>query len=657
MVFIILFVGLPLAFMVPGVGGSNRDYELASGQLPIIKVGDTAITSGEFMRMYGEVVNQRSRNGQSTEAIDMMADGTIDQILEQLVQSALIEHGANTNPVRPEKNYLSQQLRDSGMFNDASGEFQGALYNEWVQGSTKRGINWDNVYDALASDTNRSSYVELIQASAYVNEAEIREQYIRQQQKLNVKYATIEPNTDRTEEQLRAFYDENPGLFDTPPERVVEFVTFPIVAPIPAEAYTALERARAGEDWATLVEEYSVGADKEFGGDMGWMKVTDTPTPREEVIFALSDGEVSDIYPNGLEYHIFKVSETRINDEDGAMELRTNRIVFRPEMTDEEAAAMQVKADAFLAGLSNDSQDLRTAAEAQALSVTKTNSFNTMTAEIDGLAPGDSFGVRRAVSELSVGQSPETVIRGQRNLIVAEVVEVIDAQPRSFEEARDDVESEAVRAYKSTEEYLNALDGYVTDILENATSLADIATVAPELNVTIKESGEFGINDFRIDDGLFWNSQSVFALMSDKQPGEIAGPINDFQQGTHFLELIERVDLESAELEQGWEVAKINQLASARQQRSMERQLDYLQFLSEQAQHVQGLVYKDEAAIKMLLGLDQPRTVDAPVVPDETALENGSDAGADSGEGLSISEGAVDEAAEAVADTETPESE
>ncbi|MFP6582455.1 MAG: peptidylprolyl isomerase [Candidatus Hydrogenedentota bacterium] len=621
MVFIILFVGLPLAFMVPGVGSSDRDVSLVQGTLPVITVGDTVVTAGEFMQLYTQYTDQQSRSGFPTDPVVLWNDGSVQRIVEQLIQRAMIAHGASGNPVHPEKEYLSKQLQGYAMFKDATGQFNPALYNQWVEGNTRGGISWDNVFSQVAEDTNRAAYLELIQASSFVAEGEIRDQYVRSQQKLKVKYVAIAPNTDRSEEQLQAFYDEEPERFNTLEARRIEFVSFPIVAPEPADAQTALERARAGEDFVRLVEEYSMGSDNHLGGDMDWIAVTDTPTPQQEVIFALSEGEVSDVFEFGTQYHIYKVEETRINEEDDSMEVHARRIVFIPTIEAEEIAAKREEADAFLVSVGDADGDLAVAASAAGLLVSTSGAFDVATFDIEGFHNNDVFSIRQAMSPLVLGEVSANVIRGRRNLFVAKVVEIIEPKLQTLEEAREDVEAAAIIAYKLTEDYRDEVNGYVSRISAEAETLDDIATVVPELETEIKETREFGVGDFLFSDGIFWNSQEAFALMIGKEPGSIAGPLVDFQQVSHFLELVERNEPEESVMEEQWQEAKVIQLANARLNADTERQLDYLQYLSEQAQHVQGLVYRDDNAIKTLLGLDQPQDLPTEVITEELATD------------------------------------
>jgi len=75
-----------------------------------------------------------------------------------------------------------------------------------------------------------------------------------------------------------------------------------------AEATELAKRARAGEDFAKLVEQYSIRKDLGLDGDMGYSRQEELPKQLAEVAFKMQVGEVSDPIKFEVGYSIVKIT-------------------------------------------------------------------------------------------------------------------------------------------------------------------------------------------------------------------------------------------------------------------------------------------------------------------------------------------------------------
>ena len=115
-----------------------------------------------------------------------------------------------------------------------------------------------------------------------------------------------------TEEEARAYYDENPDYFMTPLSMRASHILLLDSEHTPekrAEMEQILERINNGEDFAELATQYSEDSSAESGGDLGTFGTGEMVPEFEEACLALEPGEVSEIVETQYGFHIIKLTE------------------------------------------------------------------------------------------------------------------------------------------------------------------------------------------------------------------------------------------------------------------------------------------------------------------------------------------------------------
>jgi peptidyl-prolyl cis-trans isomerase C len=124
-----------------------------------------------------------------------------------------------------------------------------------------------------------------------------------------------------TDDEIKKFYEENPGKFEKPEQVRASHVLLSIKdatgGDLPedkkkekrAVAEDVLKRAKSGEDFAKLAKEYSEDpGSKEKGGEYTFGRGAMVPE-FESAAFSLKTNQVSDIVTTQFGYHIIKLSE------------------------------------------------------------------------------------------------------------------------------------------------------------------------------------------------------------------------------------------------------------------------------------------------------------------------------------------------------------
>lgn len=109
-----------------------------------------------------------------------------------------------------------------------------------------------------------------------------------------------------TDEEITAYIAKHPELDTDTKNR--------------AKAEEVLKRARSGEDFAKLAQEFSTDGSKDKGGDLGWFGHGDMIPEFEQAAYALKPGEISDVVQSKFGFHIIKLDERKTETKDGKTE-------------------------------------------------------------------------------------------------------------------------------------------------------------------------------------------------------------------------------------------------------------------------------------------------------------------------------------------------
>ncbi|MBW2709580.1 MAG: SurA N-terminal domain-containing protein, partial [Deltaproteobacteria bacterium] len=189
-------------------------------------------------------------------------------------------------------------------------------------------------YYTFANEKVKISFVEFnpenFKDSVKIDETRLKayfeknkEQY-RVPEKISVVYLEVDPKNfggevDITEKEIESYYEYNAKVYSQPKQVKARHILFKVEQDdteevknnVKERAEKVLEKARKGEDFAALAEEYSEGPSKSQGGDLGYFETGQMEPPFEEAAFSLKTGEISDLVQTRFGYHIILVEDIK----------------------------------------------------------------------------------------------------------------------------------------------------------------------------------------------------------------------------------------------------------------------------------------------------------------------------------------------------------
>jgi len=342
-----------LVFVFWGVGSSYR------GTLnSVATVNKEPITYEEFQKTYERVVDQyRTQFGGSLPKGLIESLGLDKQVIDQLIQRELLRQGAQKMGILVSDLEVKQGVEKMEAFR-TNGIFNAEQYRSIL---TSSGMTPASFEGSMRSDLITSKVVDQLMRFAKVTPLEINENFNYENEEIKLEYVVFNPTDFKekvavTEEDLGAYFEENKNNYMTDPQIKLDFLAFPFnaeekpaVSDVELEAYyrqnlnrysspeqrsarhilfktaegeseevlsekyqraeEVLDMAQSGEDFAELAKQFSEGPTGPKGGDLGTFSRGRMVKPFEDVVFALSEGEISDVVETQFGFHIIKLEK------------------------------------------------------------------------------------------------------------------------------------------------------------------------------------------------------------------------------------------------------------------------------------------------------------------------------------------------------------
>jgi len=433
----LLVIGVGTVFAVfIGIGGPVR---FGSGSA-VVSVGPYEFGSGDFERERARIEERyRQALGDHFDA-RALADGLDDMAARSLADRALLALEAERLGLAVATGEVERAVAPAFIGED--GRVDRERFQGWVEyqyGSEKAFVREQRL-ELLSRKLFR-----LAAGQTRVSEGEAREAVRRRLEAVRIAFPVIDGSkppagVEIGAEQVSAFltgrdadaralYDQRKSVYDVPEQVRARHVLIQVAADAPPDAVAAaeavanqaLERLRAGEEFAKVAAELSSDAgSRTEGGDLGFFRRGQMVGPFEEAAFALEPGQLSGLVRSPFGFHVLRVDERKPAEVRSYEQVRED---LAREILGREAgrAAARAQAEA-LAQAVRSGRSLEQAAREAGLTLERSG---WLTRRPDGYVPnlGATPELLALAFTLAPGQGSERIFEVGDRLALVEVLE------------------------------------------------------------------------------------------------------------------------------------------------------------------------------------------------------------------------------------------
>jgi len=343
---IVILISIPFALW-----GVNS-YITPDSNPAVATVGESQITTYEFQNAVQNEQQQSQGQGNERQIKSV--------VLERLINNYALLNLLTESGYTVSKSQLDQQIvADPNFVDPDTGKFSEQVFRQIL---SRMGMNLERYRNSLTKDILIEQYLQGIQQSAIITDAEIEQVMKLVKQKRDISYVeiksdgfkeTIQPTDEQIlehyqthqvefevpetvqleylqvsrdtlakaievdETEIQKYYEENNQNYTSDEERQASHILISFKADdsdeIKEKAKQEIEgihkRLKEGEDFATLAKEFSKDPGSATnGGDLGYFKKGDMVPEFEEKAFGTAVNDITEPFESPFGYHIIMVT-------------------------------------------------------------------------------------------------------------------------------------------------------------------------------------------------------------------------------------------------------------------------------------------------------------------------------------------------------------
>ncbi len=549
-ILLFLLVMFVLSMTVGGLVGGADITSLLSGKKPdtVVSVNGEQI-SYEYYTQFRQqqIENYRQQNKKEPSGYELQQ--MEEQIYESIVRDILIKQltqkmniGVTANEIKYHIfNNPPEFILTNPSFADSTGNFSYQIY-EAALGDERNARYWDMVQNYLVESLPFQKIHQEVISSVFVTDDEIKQDYIKKNQKVKAKYIFFDPNKHEysdsliTKSQVEKYYKENKEEnYKDEEKRRIQYALFELkpsasdTNEIKDFAATLLDSINNGVDFASLAETYSEDPGSgSKGGDLGFFTRETMVKPFSDAAFSANIGEVVGPVLSQHGLHIIKVEDRKTEDEKEKVKAR--HILLKVEASRKTSETVRDDANYFAEIASE--EGFNQAVINEKIKADTTNFFAQ-----GGFVPG--LGLQKRMVETIFNTKPGKASRvtymENKGYVVYELIEI---QKEGFKPLAD-VES-GIRGTLRREEQKKLAGKECRALREKIQNFEDFEKLATQDSLEIKETEFFAMTGYISGIGRDANfSGATFGLALD----EVSGPVEG-TRGYYLIKLIEKQDFD-----------------------------------------------------------------------------------------------------------------
>ena len=356
---ITILLGLIIVVFIAFYGGSQQPTGVASH---VAEINGESISQREFIVHYQRAVERYREMFKGSLTPELLKNLNIKQsLLEEMIEARLVLQEARRLGLSATDEELMNAIAQVPEFH-VNGRFNKERYIQLLRANRLTPAQFE---EDQRKQLTIQRLLGVLADAAHVTEAEVRERYRFEQEKINLQFVRFSVSDNLsdvriTDEDVQKFYDRNKESlkeplkvqveyipysfeqfsgpvqltdkevedyynsnratkFTTPKQAKVRYVMVRLDAGADAKQKEAAQvranrivaEARGGKSFAELAKKESQDPSAEKGGEIGWLNQGQLPEALDKQIFALAKGEISEPIETPVGFHIVKVEDIK----------------------------------------------------------------------------------------------------------------------------------------------------------------------------------------------------------------------------------------------------------------------------------------------------------------------------------------------------------